>query len=459
LTVLLGIDIGSTAMKAAAFDERGGPLAAVRLEYRKPVQGADDWWRTAVRAVRQLLRTKPELTGEITGIGLSGRGGTRVFLDRGGRPIPFPPGFAVSAEAMARAVELAGSRRGPHGLRFLASILQLRESCPREFALTSRAMVAKDYVVFQMTGHAVTDPASGPDLEAWPQGVVEAPELEHVRLSEVRWPWVAAGRLREPVAAQLGLEPGIVVATGAHDGAAATVGAGAAHAGAHSVTLGTNAVYRMINDDASREQSRFWTVLPGLMAYGADVTLGGYAVDWVIRMLGGSHERLSAEASRLTPGSDGVTFLPQMGGRVLPNPNASVSAAFAGIKRSTRREHLYRAVLEGNAFALRGAREALLAQGLPDGEIYLTGGGTRSPLWRQILAAVFGRSVHWSGVEEGCRGGAIFAAVAAGVYPDVGRAMEAMAGATQSVDPGAQASAYEAAYERFVSVRGALDDV
>jgi xylulokinase len=174
-------------------------------------------------------------------------------------------------------------------------------------------------------------------------------------------------------------------------------------------------------------------------------------------MLGGSHQRLAAAAAALPPGSDGVVFLPQMGGRVLPESNSGVTAAFSGIRRSTRREHLYRAVLEGNAFALKAAREALLALGLPDGDIYLTGGGSRSPLWRQILADVFARPVRWAAVEEGCRGGAMFAAVCAGAHPDIYRAMKAMSGETHVTEPGTATAAYADAFTHFVRVREAID--
>jgi xylulokinase len=195
------------------------------------------------------------------------------------------------------------------------------------------------------------------------------------------------------------------------------------------------------------------------VAYGADVTLGGYAVDWLVRLVSGTHARLERDAAGLPPGSEGVLFLPQMGGRILPGPNAAAPGALIGLKRATRREHLYRAVLEGNAFALRAAREALLGQGLPDGDIYLTGGGTKSPLWRQILADVFARPVRWAGVEEGCRGAAIFAAVAAGIWPDVPQAMAAMTPAVHVLDPGDEVNAYDGAYQHFIRVRESLDHV
>jgi xylulokinase len=454
---LLGIDIGTTAMKAAAFEEDGRQIGDVRLEYTKPAQRADDWWRAATRAVRLLLRAHEGLGPKVSAVGLSGRGGTRVFLDRGGRPVVAPSGLTPSPEMLQRAVEIAGSRRGGHGIRFLASVLQLRRDHPHEWSRVARAMLAKDYVVFQMTGHAVTDPASSLDREDWPASVRSAPELDGLLLSEVRWPWQEAGRLRTPVAAALGLAPGIPVATGAHDGAAAAIGAGAVGPGEHPVTLGTNTVYRILSDDGSNEQSRFWTVVPGVTAYGADVTLGGYAVDWVTRILATSEEMLSEEAGALAPGSDGVVFLPQMGGRLLPEPNPAAPASFVGMRRGTRPAHLYRAALEGNAFALRSAREALLTQGLPDGDIYLTGGGTKASLWRQILADVFGRPVRWTGVEEGCRGAALCAGVAAGVWSSVGEAIGSMTTKLHIVEPTPHVAAYDSAYEYFLKVRGALD--
>ncbi len=455
---LLGIDIGTTALKAAIFDGEGRQLALVREPYRTPHQDAHVWWRACVRAVRHLAERHRLEVGALEGIGLCGRGGTRVYLDAAGQALTPPAGPASSAAATARAVELTGSRRGGQGIRFLAALIEMRTDHPGEFAHVRRAMFAKDYVILQLTGHAVTDPVSSLDRGDWPEAVLAAPELAGIELSILRRQWEIAGHLRPAVADELGLRHGLPVATGAHDGAAATVGAGAARPGAHAVTLGTNTVYRVIHDDDKAESNRFWSPLPGLVAFGADVTLGGYALDWLAALVGATHEGLTEEALAVPPGCDGVVFLPQFGGRVLPAHSEGLPAgAFVGLRRGADRAHLYRAVLEGNAFALRAARDALLAQGLPEGDIYLTGGGTASALWRQVLADVFYRPVRWSGVEDGCRGAAVFAAVAAGVHPDIAAAVSSMTGAAFHCDPDRDLLLYADAYARFQRVREALD--
>jgi xylulokinase len=454
---LLGIDIGSTALKAATFSHDGRQTALARVAYRRREQGPLVWWSSARRAVRDLLAQSPS-GGAIEAIGLSGRGGTSVFLDERGRPVKalFPP--RAGSSAFERAVEIVASRRGGHGIRFLAGVIALRQAEPDLFRRVARAMVAKDYVLYRLTGRFFTDPASSVDREDWPEGIFEAPELAGVSLPAIRWPWQEAGRLSAGAATELGLPAGIPVAVGAHDGAAATIGVGASAPGRHSVTLGTNAVYRIVSGEGSRQANRFWTTLPGQTVYGADVTLGGYAVDWTADLLGRPKRRLEREAEAVPAGCEGAIFLPQLNGRILPMPSGSAAGAFVGLRRQHGPAHLYRAVLEGNAYALRAARGALLADGdLPDGEIYLTGGGAVSPLWRQMLADVFRRPVCWSGVEDGCRGAAMFAAVVAGVYEDIEAAFAAMTGDADVQKPSEVAPDYEATYERFLRARDSLD--
>lgn len=454
---LLGIDIGSTALKAAAFDSSGRQLAVTRRTYRGAEQGGLSWWRTTARSVRELVSHIPPDT-RIEAIGLSGRGGTSVLLDSRNRPLaPDQLALPASDAAFARAVELAGGMNGIHGTRFLARLIDRYNLHPERLVDVARAMAAKDYVLYRLTGAFFTDPASSVG-ESWPAGVTASEELRSVRLPEVRWPWALAGPLQPDAAKQLGLPAGLPVAVGAHDGAAATIGVGAASPGRHSVTLGTNTVYRIVAEGDARSDDRFWWLLPGVMVYGADVTLGGYALDWAASLFGRRKPPLEREAASIAPGSEGVTFLPQLAGRMLPSPNPDATATFSGMERWHRAGHLFRAVLEGNAFGLRAIREALLADGsLEDGPICLTGGGAVSDLWRQMLADVFQRPVHWSGIEDGCRGAAVFAAVAAGMYMNITEAIEAMTQDVLMCEPSEASPLYEAPYARFQPLRGALD--
>jgi xylulokinase len=452
---LLGIDIGSTALRAAAFDARGQQIALVRLKYRGRVPDAVSWWRTSARAARDLVERLPPGV-EIEAIGLSGRAGTRVFLDRRNRPVHVPD-LAPSVSSLARAKELAGPVHGSHGLTFLAKLIELRRSDAQAIDGVARALVAKDYVLYRLIGRFITDPASSLQPGSWPRGVLEAPELRGIELSEVAWPWERAGALSQDAARRMGLPAGLPVAVGGHDGASATLGVGASKPGAHSITLGTNSVYRIVSEEARRTADRFWEMLPGQTVYGADIRMGGYAVDWIGELLGKPHRQLEREAEEVPPGCEGLVFLPQLGGRMLPRPDPDATGAFLGLREGHGHAHLYRAVLEGNAYALRSARETLLADGdLPDGDVYLTGAGAVSPLWRQIIADVLQKPMHWSGIEDGCRAAAMFGAVASGLYESIEAAITAMTGPCLETEPSEAAALYEAAYQRFLAFRDSI---
>jgi xylulokinase len=157
-------------------------------------------------------------------------------------------------------------------------------------------------------------------------------------------------------------------------------------------------------------------------------------------------------------GSDGLLFLPYLTGERTPHADPLARAAFVGLTIRHGRGHLTRSVLEGVAFGLRDSLELMLGAGVPQpGEIRATGGGSRSPLWRQVLADVLGAPVVTTSSAEGAaQGAAMLAAVGAGWFPDVESVCDALVTLGDRIDPSADAPAYEASYDRYRELYPAL---
>jgi xylulokinase len=427
----IGLDIGSSAVKAAAFDERGGQLRAIRVEC--PSAGEFDpekWWAAARDALRGL--DAPDAPDAVA-VGVCGRGGTNVLLGDAGE-VMGPSWEDGRAREHLRAVRAEfGDSLSPQSAGLLAKARWWKDHHGR----VASVCTAKDYVTFRLTGVLVSDPASGGvESESRPP------------LASARPPWALAGETRV-ASAEAGLRAGIPVAAGWHDGAAATFGAGAAQEGYAPITLGTHAVYRVVTTAIPPTLRKYWDLTPGLTVTGGDILAGGRAHEWARTLVAG-------EATASAPGANGVLFLPQLGGRIAPDIRFDARAGWHGLEARHNGADLLRAVSEGVAFALRQVRDWLGREGLTASHTVATGGGARNALQVQILADVLGAEVEVADCEEGCRGAALLGAVAAGLMPlETARCLRP---ATTRYSPGPGAVAiYDAAFVRWLALQAATD--
>lgn len=425
---LIGLDIGSSAVKAAAFDERGGQLRAIRVEC--PSAGEFDperWWVAAREALRGLDAT------DAVAVGVCGRGGTNVLLgDRGGVLGPSWDDGRAREHLRAVRAEFRDSL-SPQSAGLLAKVRWWEEHNSR----VTTVCTAKDYVTFRLTGVLVSDPASGGIESEFGSPLVRA-----------RPPWALAGETGA-ASFEAGLRAGIPVAVGWHDGAAATFGAGAAQAGSAPITLGTHAVYRVVTTAIPPTLRKYWDLTPGLTVTGGDILAGGRAHEWARTLVTG-------DPTDSVPGANGVLFLPQLGGRIAPDVRFDVRAGWYGLEARHSGADLLRAVSEGVAFALRQVRDWLGKEGLTASHTVATGGGARNALQAQILADVLGAEVEVADCEEGCRGAALLGAIAAGTMPlETARCLRP-ASTRYSPDPGVVAI-YDAAFVRWLALQAATD--
>jgi len=470
VTQLVGLDVGTTGVKALALSPEGDVLARVEESYELSTphpgwaeQDPEDWWRAAERALAAL-------GGEPAAIGLSGQMHGLVVLDdrdRVLRPAILWNDQRTEAECveieervgLARLIQLTGNRALTG---FTApKLLWLRRHEPTTYAQVAHVLLPKDYVRLRLTGEHAIDvaDASGTLLfdvarRRWSREMLEALELDAAWLPRALESPEVSG---ETVA-------GIPVAAGAGDQAAAALGVGVDRPGPVSVVLGTSGVvFAALPAFAAEPQARvhaFCHAVPGgWHAMGVMLSAGG-SLRWLRDVFGprGGYDELTAAAEEWPAGTEGLTFLPYLSGERTPHADPHARAAYAGLTLRHHRGALVRAVLEGVAYGLRDSLELLRELGVDPRDGRVSGGGARSDLWLRILASVLRLPIRRTAADEGSAfGAALLGGVAAGVFRDVHEAVATCVRLLEPVDPDPQwVDAYEHGYRRFQLLYPAL---
>jgi xylulokinase len=412
--VYLGLDLGTSGVKAILVDGDGGVAAQAEapLEVARPrplwsEQDPEAWWSAANAAVAALRRSA-DLAG-LRGVGLSGQmhGATLLGADRR----PLRPAIlwndGRSAEACRKLEALVPASRAITGNRAMPGftapkLLWVRDYEPEVFARTRTVLLPKDYLRLRLTGDLATDAsdASGTlflDVAGrrWSERMLAACGLDERAMPRLHEGCEPTGRLRAEVAEAWGA-PRVPVAAGAGDQAAGAIGAGVVHPGQASLSLGTSGVCFVAGDrflpNPERAVHAFCHALPRAWHQMSVVLSAASCVAWAARLTGaGGEAALLAEAERRGPPSRRVRFLPYLSGERTPHDDPDATGVFVGLTHDADRAELALAVLEGVAFALADGQEAILETGTPVAELAVIGGGARSPLWGRILASVLGR--------------------------------------------------------------------
>jgi xylulokinase len=473
VSVLAGVDVGTTTAKGVAIDERGEVLATAEAAYELAVprpgwteQDPDDWW-AATAAVIDELRAR---AGRLFGIGLAGQMHGLVALDRSDRPLR--PAIlwndqrtvAECAEIEARLgrerlIALTGNRALPG---FTApKLLWMRRNEPELFARIEHVLLPKDYVRLRLCGERATDvaDASGTLLldvarRGWSQEVLDALGIPPPWLPDLHESPALAGRSAE----------GAAVAAGAGDQAAAALGVGADRPGPLSVALGTSGVVlaaqeRFAADPEARLHS-FCHAVPGTwQTMGVMLSAAG-SLRWLRDAIAPSvvYERLFAEAAAWPPATEGLLFLPYLAGERTPHADPDARGAFAGLSLRHDRGALVRAVLEGVAFGLADALDLLREMGVEPSLGRVSGGGGRSDEWLRIVASVLELPLERVLAQESAAlGAALLGGVAAGVWPTVTAAVAAAVRPGARIEPVPEwIEPYREARQRFRALYPAL---
>jgi xylulokinase len=448
---VVGLDVGTSGVKALAIDPDGGVLASAERGYPLSTpqpgwseQDPEDWWQ-ATGAVLAELR---DSVGPPAGIGLSGQMHGLVTLDDRGRVLR--PAILWNDQrtgeecaeiertiGLDRLIALTGNRAVPG---FTApKLLWLRRHEPEVYRQIARVALPKDYVRLRLCGTHATDvsDASGTLLfdvarRRWSEEVLAALDLDPGWLPEA---------LESPVSSGT-TDDGIPIAAGGGDQAAGALGVGVDKSGPLSIVLGTSGVVfsaldRFAPDPAARLATFCHAVPGGWHSMGVVQSAAG-SFRWLrdTAAPGVPYDELVAEGARWPAGTEGLIFLPYLAGERTPHADPDARGAFVGLSARHDRGALVRAVLEGVAFGLRDSLDLIAELSEPITLGRVSGGGARSEMWLEIVASALELPLERVAVDEGAAfGAALLGGVAASVWPDVHAAVAATVRRHGRIDP------------------------
>jgi xylulokinase len=473
---LIGIDVGTSSAKGIAIDPESGMVLAT-AEHEYPVSSprvgwmeqSPEAWLAATRDVIARLRAE---TSEILGIGFSGQMHGLVCLDADGsviRPAILwndqrsAPQCATleSGDGLERLLRFTGNRALPG---FTApKLLWMREKEPDAYARIRRICLPKDFVRDHLAGTRCMDVADASGTLLFDVGArLWSSEL-------LSWLDIPPWWLPELVESTdlVGTIDGAPVAAGAGDQAAAAVGAGITGPGPLSVVLGTSGVVlaatkEYLPDREGRVHAFCHAVPDRWMVMGVMLSAAGSLAWYHDTLLPNvAYGAMLGEAERVAPGSEGVTFLPYLAGERTPYADPDARGAFCGLSVTHGRGALTRAVLEGVAFALRDCLDTVHDVGATTVRGRVSGGGSRSRIWLQIIASALEVPLEIMATDQGSAfGAALLGGVASGVYRDLDQASDACVRVTEVIEPvPAWIEPYREARRRFRDYYPALRSV
>lgn len=487
MSVFIGIDSSTTATKALLMDERGDVLGVASSEYTyetpRPLWSEQDpslWWRGTVQSIRDVMRKTKADPADVKGIGLTGQMHGLVLLDENGevlRPAILWNDQRTASQCDAIRLKLGRERliqiTGNDALTGFTApkILWVQEHEPDIWKRARHILLPKDYVRYKMTDAFGMDKADGAgtilfDLAKrdWSAEVSSALEIPAEYLPPTFEGTDVTGGLASSAAQELGLPAGIPVFGGGGDQAASAVGTGAVRAGIVSISLGTSGVVFAAADSPVIEPDgrlhAFCHSVPGKWHLMGVMLSAAGSLRWHRDTFAPNNDfdSLLEPAAQIPAGSDGLFFLPYLTGERTPHPDPLARGAFIGLTVRHSLPHLTRSVLEGVSFGLRDSFELMKSAGLKDAtQVRVTGGGARSPLWRQILADVLQAEVVTVNTTEGAAyGAALLAGTGAGVFRSVESACDASVKITGSISPGKNQDVYEKNYPLYRDLYPAL---
>jgi xylulokinase len=501
MSYLLGIDVGTTGTRAVIIRPDGHVISSAVAPHQpmrmaRPgwaEQDPEDWWQATVTAVRSALEQNGIKGSEVAAVGLSGQMHGVVLLD-GARAVLRPALIWCDQRSQAQCDWITSQVGAERLIRLVLNpaltgfsapkVLWVREHEPAIYERAAHFLLPKDYVRLRLTGEFATDvsDASGTLLfdvtrRDWSKQVLERLEIDRNLLPSVHESVAVTGQITLDAAIMTGLKAGTPVAAGAGDQAASAVGNGIVLTGLTSATLGTSGVIFAYTDEPKLDPKgrihTFCHAVPGKwhvmgVTQGAGLSLRwfrnelGAAEAWYAERVGADpYELILREAEQAPAGSDGLLFLPYLMGERTPHLDPLARGMWFGLTAAHTRAHLIRSILEGVAFSLRDSLEIFAELKIPVSQIRVSGGGSRSFLWRQIQADIYRREVVSLREAEGSAfGAAMLAGVSSGVYSSVEDAASQAIQVREEVLPHAGlAEIYDRQYQVYRRLYPAVRDL
>lgn len=462
---LIGLDIGTSAVKALLLKDNGSVVGSVTAEY--PLfspnpgwseQNPEDMWNASVDAIRGVLAKYAISADSILGLGLSGQMHSSVFLDEQHEVIrPAILWNDVRTSAQCRFIEqtvdpetLLSEVCNPALEGFtLPKLLWLRDNEPENYQKLRWLVLPKDYVRFRLTGNIAMEVSDAAGMlmmnvrkQVWSKSILDSFDIPDYILPPIVGSAEIAGTITSEVASATGLKVGTPVVGGGADNACGAVGSGVVIPGRGMVSLGTSGVLLAHLEEpkliTSGTVHMFNSCLPGEFYMMGVMLSAGLSLNWLRGRFGkeDSYEVMTEKAAAVPPASRGLVFLPYLTGERTPHGDANARGSFVGLSATHGAPELTRAVLEGVAFGLCDSVELLRSAGWNGTALRALGGGARSPLWKEIIASATGLVLEEINIDEGpALGAAILAGVGAGAYSSVLEASDSIIKVERSVEP------------------------
>ena len=471
----IGVDLGTSAVKLLLMNEAGHIEKIVSREYPLSFphsgwseQNPYDWYDKTLDGLKELLSECDKSL--VDGISFGGQMHGLVTLDAQDevvRPaILWNDGRTTEETAYLNEQigreRLTGYTANIAFAGFTApKILWMQKNEPDLWAKVKKIMLPKDYLAYRLSGTFCTDysDASGMLLmdvknKCWSKEMMEICHVSREQLPDLYESFEVVGTLKKEIASELGVPETVKVIAGAGDNAAAAVGTGTVGANHCNLSLGTSGTLFVSSDkfgvDEHNALHSFEHADGGYHLMGCMLSAASCNKWWMDEILK-TKDYAGEQKGIQTLGENQVFYLPYLMGERSPHNNPDARAMFVGMSMDTTREDMTLAVLEGVAFGLRDSLEVARSLGIRIDSSRICGGGAKSPLWRQIIAAVMNVKLEIIESEEGPGyGAAILAAVGCGTFESVESACEKLVKVIDTVEPDpVLVQKYEEKYQKF----------
>ncbi len=499
--LILGLDIGTTSLKAAVFDHSGAQKAVAVVEYSlltpetTVVEAPCGVYMDSIKECMRVIAAQGSVdTRDITVVGFSVQGETLCFLD-------------ADAQPLRNAIVWMDNRAGAQADRLrehfgnekcyevtgqvsfeacwpVSKVMWVKENEPELYAKVRHIVLLEDYIIYLLTGKFVAEGSLLTSTEYWDirtkkywKEILDFVGIDEAWLPEVHESGELVGTILPNMAEALGISPKAQISTGCLDQAAGAIGVGNIKPGIFSENIGAALAICVPTAELTYDLNRLMPVhyfaTPDTYMMHT-FTTGGMCLRWfrdgfcidAVNMQSAtgldSYYLMDKEAATVAPGSDGLITLPHLQGSMAPDVNLNAKAVFYGATLKHKRAHFIRSIMESLGYIICRNLEAIEAMGLEVKQIRTMGGGSKSDVWNQIKADITGKTltITHSAQDTACLGAAILAGVAAGVFQSIESAVNSMVQIKKTFEPDmAKHEVYQKQYAKYKVLFSSLGEL